>query len=158
MKPLISLCMIVKNEEEVLRRCLDSISGIIENIIIVDTGSTDCTKEIAGEYTKEVYNFEWTNDFSKARNFAASKAKGKWILSLDADEYVDRKNLIETIERIKNGSDNTDLYNVSIVHFIGENAEETMKSTFPRFYRNISQIKYYRAIHETLRVEREFYP
>lgn len=62
--------MIVKNEEEVLRQCLDSVNNLCEEIIIVDTGSTDKTKEIAREYTDKVIDFKWIDDFSAARNFA----------------------------------------------------------------------------------------
>ena len=65
-----SLCMIVKNEERVLERCLNSIADLMDEIIIVDTGSTDRTKEIASNYTDKIYDFEWVNDFSKARNFS----------------------------------------------------------------------------------------
>ena len=71
----VSLCMIVKNEEQILQRCLDSLAGLMDEIIIVDTGSTDATKEIAARYTDQVYDFVWVNDFSAARNFAFSKAK-----------------------------------------------------------------------------------
>ena len=70
----ISLCMIVKNEEKLLARCLDSVAGLMDEIIIVDTGSTDRTKEIAARYTDKIYDFEWVQDFSAARNFAFSKA------------------------------------------------------------------------------------
>jgi Glycosyltransferases involved in cell wall biogenesis len=70
----ISLCMIVKNEEAVLRRCLDSVKETVDEIIIVDTGSVDKTKEIAAEYTPKVYDFVWIDDFSAARNEAFSKA------------------------------------------------------------------------------------
>ena len=67
--PTISLCMIVKNEEAVLARCLESIADLMDEIIIVDTGSTDRTKEIAARYTSKIYDYKWTNDFSAARNF-----------------------------------------------------------------------------------------
>jgi glycosyltransferase involved in cell wall biosynthesis len=75
MKPFMSLCMIVKNEEKVLRRCLDPVKGIVDEIIIVDTGSTDNTKEIAKDYTDKIFEFKWNNNFSEARNYAASKAR-----------------------------------------------------------------------------------
>ena len=88
----ISLCMIVKNEEKILRRCLDSIKGLMDEIIIVDTGSTDSTRKIAEEYTEKVYDFAWINDFSAARNFAFSKASCDYIYSADADEVVDEEN------------------------------------------------------------------
>src|SRR5690554_6641792 len=84
----ISLCMIVKNEEEVLAQCLDSVKDICDEIIIADTGSTDRTKEIAGKYTDKIYDFEWIDDFSAARNFAFSKATMDYILWLDADDVL----------------------------------------------------------------------
>ena len=70
----ISLCMIVKNEEKVLARCLDSVADLVDEIIIVDTGSSDATKEIASRYTDQVYDFAWQDDFAAARNFSFSKA------------------------------------------------------------------------------------
>lgn len=88
----ISLCMIVKNEEKVLRRCLDSLSDIADEIIIADTGSSDKTKDIALEYTNNVYDFQWTGDFSEARNFVSSKATKDYIYTADADEYLDEAN------------------------------------------------------------------
>lgn len=66
----ISLCMIVKNEESVLARCLDSIADLMDEIIIVDTGSTDHTKEIAANYTDKIFDFDWKSDFSAARNYS----------------------------------------------------------------------------------------
>ena len=85
----ISMCMIVKNEQDILARCLDSYAGTYDELIIVDTGSTDNTKEIAAHYTDKIYDFEWINDFSAARNFAFSKAGCDYIFSADADEVLD---------------------------------------------------------------------
>lgn len=85
---MLSLCMIVKNEEESLKSCLSKIVAFVDEIIIVDTGSTDSTKNIASEFTDKIYDFDWCNDFSKARNFSISKASKDWILVLDADEIV----------------------------------------------------------------------
>lgn len=86
----ISLVMIVKNEEATLERCLKSVVDIVDEIIIVDTGSEDQTKEIAKLFGAKLFDFKWTNDFSAARNFALSKASGQWRLILDADEYIER--------------------------------------------------------------------
>lgn len=88
----VSLCMIVKNEEQILQRCLDSLAGLMDEIIIVDTGSTDATKQIAAKYTELIYDFTWINDFAAARNFAFSKATKEYIYSADADEVLDEKN------------------------------------------------------------------
>ena len=84
--PTISLCMMVKNEEEHLPRCLDSLKDVVDEIIIVDTGSTDRTVEIAESYGARVYHHPWENDFSKHRNQSISYASGAWILEMDADE------------------------------------------------------------------------
>jgi glycosyltransferase involved in cell wall biosynthesis len=87
----ISLCMIVKDEEDVLARCLDSVKEIAEEIVIVDTGSTDHTKEIAVRFTDRVVDFQWIDDFSAARNCAFSLATQEFILWLDADDFFTEK-------------------------------------------------------------------
>lgn len=84
----ISLCMIVRNEEEVLGRCLDSMKGLTDEIVIVDTGSEDETKEIARRYTDRIFDFPWRDDFSAARNFAFSKAEKEYCMWLDADDVL----------------------------------------------------------------------
>jgi len=84
---LISLAMIVKNEEKYLARCLRSAAAMVDEIIVVDTGSTDQTREIALEYGAKLFHFEWCDDFSAARNYALKQASGDWLLVLDADEY-----------------------------------------------------------------------
>ncbi|MCM3750197.1 glycosyltransferase [Paenibacillus pasadenensis] len=84
----LSLVMIVRNEEKKLGRCLKSVAGLVQEIIIVDTGSSDRTKEIATAFEAKVFDFVWTNDFSEARNYALSKSTSKWNLILDADNYV----------------------------------------------------------------------
>ena len=88
----VSLCMIVKNEERILRRCLDTVADLVDEIVIVDTGSTDQTKKIAAEYTENIYDFVWTGDFSAARNFAFSKCTKEYIYTADADEVIDAEN------------------------------------------------------------------
>lgn len=88
----ISLCMIVKNEERILARCLESVADLMDEIIIVDTGSTDRTREVAAGYTDRVFDFTWVDDFSAARNFAFSKATMEYIYSADADEVLDEEN------------------------------------------------------------------
>jgi glycosyltransferase involved in cell wall biosynthesis len=80
--------MIVINEEENIRKCLTKVSQFVDEIILVDTGSTDNTKAVASEFTSKVYDFKWCNDFAAARNFSISKAQNDWILILDADEWV----------------------------------------------------------------------
>ena len=89
----ISVCMIVKNEEHRLARCLDSLKHIADEIVIVDTGSMDDTKQLAAQYTDKIYDFPWINDFAAARNFAFSKCSCDYIYSADADEALDEVNM-----------------------------------------------------------------
>lgn len=99
----ISLCMIVKNEEDTLGKCLNSVKDIVDEIIIVDTGSTDKTKEIAADFTNKIYYFKWINDFSAARNFSFSKATKDYIFWLDADDVLleeDRKKLMHVKQNL----------------------------------------------------------
>ncbi|WP_301170473.1 TPR domain-containing glycosyltransferase [Brevibacillus nitrificans] len=95
----ISLCMIVKNEEEVLRECLESVKGIVSEIVAVDTGSTDSTIEILKEYGANIKQITWENDFSAARNVSLEEATGTHILVLDADERLlsSRDELVSSI-------------------------------------------------------------
>ena len=90
-RPSLSLCMIVKNEEKYLSRCLKSLKPIVDEMIIVDTGSTDATKDIAEVFGAKLFDFEWAGDFAEARNHSLEKASGDWILVMDADEIIAAK-------------------------------------------------------------------
>ncbi|CQR70433.1 SPBc2 prophage-derived glycosyltransferase SunS [Sporomusa ovata DSM 2662] len=87
---MLTLCMIVKNEADNLCGCLARVAGFVDEIVIVDTGSTDETKQIAADFTNKIYDFAWCNDFAAARNFSLAQAKHDWVLVLDADEYVEQ--------------------------------------------------------------------
>lgn len=88
MRPSLSICLIAKNEEAHLERCLESVRGLWDDLVVVDTGSTDRTVEIARGFGARLFEFTWQDDFSKARNFCLEQAAGDWILSLDADETI----------------------------------------------------------------------
>ena len=87
--PQISLAMIVRNEGTRLAQCLESIKEAVDEIVVVDTGSSDNTKDIARKYTCKVYSYSWNNDFAAARNYAIEQTTGEWVLSLDADERLE---------------------------------------------------------------------
>ncbi|VYT64442.1 glycosyltransferase [Clostridium tertium] len=89
-KTTLSLCMIVKNEEKYIAKSIDSIKDIVDEIVIVDTGSTDSTLDIIKNYNVNLYNYKWENDFASARNYAVNKAKSDWIIFLDADEILEQ--------------------------------------------------------------------
>ncbi len=88
----LSVCMIVRDEEAVIERCLKNASKFADEIIVVDTGSVDRTKEIAGKYTELVYDYEWRDDFADARNYSYSFASCEYIMWLDADDVIDEEN------------------------------------------------------------------
>ena len=99
----ISLCMIVKNEEDVLARCLESVAGLVDEIIVVDTGSTDRTREIAARFTSQVFEFPWQDDFAAARNASFSHASMDYCMWLDADDVLleaDQAALLELKETL----------------------------------------------------------
>lgn len=85
----ISVCMIAKNEERNIERCLASLQPYGFELILVDTGSTDRTKALAAKYTEHIYDFAWCDDFSAARNFSLEKATNNWILMMDCDEWIE---------------------------------------------------------------------
>lgn len=115
---MLSLCMIVKNEESNLRECLNKINPFVDEIIIVNTGSTDNTKNIAAEFTDKVYDFKWCNDFAKARNFSISKASNEWMLVLDADEFVREFSECNVEEFINNVSNKNKVGRIQRVNVI----------------------------------------
>src|SRR5229473_1042408 len=88
----VSLCLMVRNEEESLPGCLQSVAGAANEIIVVDTGSTDRTKEVAANFGAKVFDFPWVDDFAAARNECIRHATGDWIFWMDADERMDEVN------------------------------------------------------------------
>lgn len=98
----ISLCMIVRNEEDSLGRCLSSVREAVDEIVIVDTGSTDRTKEIAASFGAVIFDFEWIDDFAAARNYSFEQATKSFILWLDADDVIDKADL-ERLKTLKAG-------------------------------------------------------
>lgn len=150
----ISLCMIVKNEEAVLARCLDSIAALMDEIIIVDTGSTDCTKEIAARYTDQIYDYVWQDDFADARNFSFSKASMEYVYAADADEVLDETNR-ERLRILKEAM----LPEVEIVQmkYLTRNDFNTVlnfrEEYRPKLFRRLRTFTWIDPIHETVRLD-----
>lgn len=144
----ISACYIVKNEEKVLARSIDSLRDYYDELIVVDTGSTDRTTSVAQAKGARIYNFVWDDDFSKARNFALAQAKGDWIIFLDADEYYDGnislRRYIEEIERQGLAGEAI----LIALYEAGQQGRPPMKVA--RIFRHGTGIFYQGAIHETL--------
>ncbi len=149
LNPFISLCMIVKNEADNLPRCLDSVNGIVDEIVIVDTGSTDETTQIAERYEAKVISFEWTGSFSDARNESLKHATGEWILWLDADEALaDGK---ENLRKILEQNSEYDGFILPMVSFVGHRShrEGHVHPAF-RLFRNLKGIRFERNLHEQI--------
>lgn len=149
----LSICMIVKDEQDLLPRCLDSLQGIADEIIIVDTGSQDETKAIAKRYTDKIYDYQWNQDFAAARNESLRHATGKWILVLDADEYlaaVDYKEWLDFLATEQPASNIA--YTLPVINFTGEKDYEDEITTSPvtRLFPNFKSIYFERPIHEQL--------
>ena len=154
----ISLCMIVKNEEPVLARCLDSVASMMDEIIIVDTGSTDRTKEIAAQYTSRIYDFTWCDDFSAARNYAFSLATMDYIYCPDADEYLDLENQRRFL-RLKGAL----LPEIEIVqmNYITppdfNTVQNCKKEPRPKLFKRLRTFSWVDPVHETIRTDPVIY-
>lgn len=147
----ISACMIAKNEEDNLAQCIKSYQGVVSEIIVVDTGSTDGTVQLAESLGAKVFHFEWENDFAKAKNYALSKATGDWIIFLDADEYFDLEKSIKIPEIIrKYGKKSTKLIGCKMIN-IDEDSNEIIATLIQtRIFKNEKTIYYTSSIHERL--------
>lgn len=142
----LSIAMIVKNEEKNLEKSLKEICKYDFDIVIVDTGSTDKTKEVALKYTKNVFEYKWCNDFAKARNFSISKAKGDYILVIDADEVIESID-INNLKTLINKNNNK-VGRILRINQYSRNGERfTYKERVNRLFKK-DKFKYSGRIHE----------
>lgn len=144
----ISLCMIIKDEEKYIKQCLDNALPLVDEAIVVDTGSTDNTINIIEDEYKgkvKLINHEWNNDFAEARNKSLEEANGEWILILDADEKInfDKEKLIDELKNT-----NMNGYNIPMYNFLGPN-NIVYSEVMPRLVKN-NRPKYIGAIHEQI--------
>ena len=145
----ISLCMIVKNEETTLEQCLESVNGLADEIILIDTGSADKTVDIASKFTDKIHFFPWEDDFSKARNFSFSKASSEYIMWLDADDIIlpeDRQRLLEW----KASDDRPDVVMLPYHTAFDDNGDPTLIYFRERILRRDKSFKWYGAVHEAI--------
>lgn len=138
----LSLCMIVKNEEYSLPQTLKSVKEVVDEMVVLDTGSTDRTVEIAKELGAEVYHFEWCNDFSAARNESLKYVQGKWVLVLDADEVLTPSIVPEMKQAMK--SDRHLVINL-VRQEVG--ASQSPYSLVSRLFRNHPEVRFSRPYH-----------
>lgn len=147
MKNSISLTMIVKNEAHHLTDCLKSVENAVDEIIIIDTGSTDDTIKIAESFNAKIFHFDWINDFAAARNFALSKSNCDWILYLDADERLD-KNAAAKLKYYASISDNAGYY--CTIKSYNSQAKRNDTIRYIRFFKNHPEAKFTGKVHEQI--------
>ncbi len=143
----ISLCMIVKNEEKYLARCLNSVKSIVDEIIIVDTGSSDKTKQIAKKYTNNIFDFVWQDDFSMARNYSFSLAKCNYIMWLDADDIIPKNTQKELLKLKPSLSADTYMLKYDIAFNLNK---PTFSYYRERIVRNCGKAKWQGVVHECI--------
>ncbi len=144
---MLSLCMIVKDEIDYIEECLKKVSPYVDEMIIVDTGSTDGTLEVLEKFDCKVYHFEWCNDFAKARNFSVNKASHNWILFLDADEHVTEFDA-EEVRKLTSTNYGEIVGNITIRSFV-TNVTNLDVAYIPRIF-NKKFFKFERPIHEQI--------
>ena len=145
----ISACLIVKNESLLLSRCLESLCSFVDEIIVVDTGSTDNTIEIAHSHGAQVKYFTWIDDFSAARNESLRHARGDWILYIDADEVIDSGNA----GKIRREITQKDIMGATVRQCIPQQAENIVTAfyiEYCRLFRHHPAIRFEGAIHEQI--------
>ena len=145
----ISLCMIIKNEEETIGRCLESVKDLVDEIIIVDTGSSDKSKEIVSKYTDKIYDFEWVDDFAKARNFSFSKATKDYIMWLDADDVMLEEDR-EKFKKLKSEMGSADIYKCIYNCSFYPNGEPKVIQNRVRIVKREKNYKWVSPIHEVI--------
>lgn len=149
--PDISLCMIVRDEEHNIRRCLNSVARFMNEMVIVDTGSQDGTQNICREFGAKLFDFEWADDFAAARNYGLERASCDWILWLDADEEL-QVNDVPALEACLRECKN-DMTPVQMTHFYGAPPATVQRSHICsafRLLRNGAGIHFSGKIHERL--------
>ncbi|WP_162309393.1 glycosyltransferase family 2 protein [Cohnella abietis] len=146
--------MIVRNEEEILERCLQSVTGLVDEIVIIDTGSSDSTKKIAAQYTSKIFDLDWTQDFSVARNESIARATGEWILVLDADEYMDSSSFTTLLTFLQNHRNRAPIGIIlPIYNFVGaHNSGKISQSKAMRLFTRHPDLMFVRPIHEQLKL------
>jgi glycosyltransferase involved in cell wall biosynthesis len=144
----LSLCTIVKNEEATLPKCLSSVKDLVDEMVVLDTGSTDRTVEIAQEFGAKVHHFDWCNDFAAARNESLKHAQGDWILVLDADEVLTPE-VVPQIKELINGSGNLQGNPYLLMNLIRQEigAQQSPYSLVSRLFRNQPGIQFERPYH-----------
>ena len=146
----ISLCMIVKNEEKTLGRCLDSIRDAVDEIVIVDTGSTDRTKKTAERYTDRIYDYSWQEDFGAARNFSLKNGSMEYLMWLDADDVLPEKSREMLIELKRSLPKETDMILMPYVTAFNEHGEGVFSFYRERIVRNGKGFAFAGRVHEVI--------
>lgn len=145
----ISLCMIVLNEEKFLKRSLTNVAPYVDEMIIVDGGSTDKTLEIARSFNARIFQSPWKEDFAAQRNISLKHAKNDWILVIDADEIYEKK-LLEALQSLALNNIGIDAFAFPRKNFIDGKQTSAYPDHQTRFFKRDKEIRYERLIHEVV--------
>ncbi len=148
----VSLCLIVKNEEKTLKRCLQSVVDLVDEIIVVDTGSEDESVNIAKEFGAKIGTFKWNQNFSEARNYAISLATKEWIFFIDADEYLRREDSVKLIQAFNDFSYDSYVVKVLSLNTV-DDYQNLLMNLNHRIFKNHKGFYYSGPIHEQLQCE-----
>jgi tetratricopeptide (TPR) repeat protein len=148
MAPRVSLTMIVKNEEQNLPACLASAADLVDEVIVVDTGSTDRTKDVAARFGARIFDFPWINDFGAARNEALRHATGDWILWLDADDRIDEPNRRKLRALFASLGPENGAYSFKCISHASSEAGSATEIEHVRLFRRHPQVRWEGRIHE----------
>jgi glycosyltransferase involved in cell wall biosynthesis len=152
-RPSVSLLMIVRNEERHLADCLRNVASLFDEIVIVDTGSEDDTRRIAGRFTPFVYDFPWCDDFSAARNEALRRSHGDWLFWLDADDRIEGENVERLRRLLASLDDERRMFLMNTACSSQFACEGQTLITHPRLFRRHTQLAWQGRVHEQLRPE-----
>src|SRR5262245_39146493 len=150
-KATVSLCMIVKNGEANLAECLTPVAALFDEIVIVDTGSQDRTREVAARFTSKIFDFPWCDDFSAARNESLRQAAGEWVFWLDADDRVSNANVIKLQALLESLDDRRRIYMMETLLPSRDVCLEASLVAHPRLFRRQGDLWWHGRVHEQLR-------
>ncbi|NJL45821.1 MAG: glycosyltransferase family 2 protein [Leptolyngbyaceae cyanobacterium SM2_3_12] len=149
----LSLCVIVKDEAATLATCLEAVQGVVDEMIVVDTGSTDGTVALAESHGARVYTFDWVNDFAAARNYSLRQATGDWVLVLDADEVLQPAG-VALLECLRANQPLEDIAPEAVLAVnllrLELGAPQAPYTLITRIFRRLPEILFERPYHETV--------
>ena len=148
--PRVSLCMIVRDEEKNLKSCLDPVAHLFDEIVVIDTGSTDRTRQVAADLGASVFEFPWCDSFAAARNESLNRATGDWVFWLDADDRLDGTNVRRLAELLATLHDQRHAFLMPCLSVPSCSADPTHVDHLCRLFRRLPEVRWERRVHEQI--------